>query len=224
MKTQFSLAAALALSACGGSGSGVSPTDVAAYQRSALSASSAVSTYQATTQSMAAPAECEAAAHQYAAQMNGALQVMHQTSSGMDEHMHSMGQSAAADMTCGADVMAQVLQQHLDVACSSADMAQNRALAAQHCQQMAADADHLQMRAAGMGAMTSGGGMMGSGGMMGNSDMTEAMGTMMTDGFTAPDGHHMNWSDSMHGCTLAGGTHHPSSGSGAGSPAVLPAG
>ena len=227
MKIQFALATLLALSACGGSNAGVSPTDVAAYQRSALSASSAVSTYQTTTQNMTTPAECQAAAQQYAAQMGAAIQAMHQTSSSMDEHMKSMEQPVAADMTCGADVMSQQLQQHLGVACSSGDMAQNRTIAAQHCQQMAADADHLQMRAAGMGAMTSGGGTMGGGGMMGSSsDMSAAMGSMMDGGFTAPDGQHMSWGEPMHGCTLSGGTYQPSvgAGAGAGSPNVAPAG
>ncbi|HYS80641.1 MAG TPA: hypothetical protein VEM76_08020, partial [Anaeromyxobacteraceae bacterium] len=76
MKIQFALATLLALSACGGSNAGVSPTDVAAYQRSALSASSAVSTYQTTTQNMTTPAECQAAAQQYAAQMGAAIQAM----------------------------------------------------------------------------------------------------------------------------------------------------
>jgi hypothetical protein len=118
----------------------------------------------------------------------------------MDDHMRSMGQSAAADMTCGAEVMAAQLQQHLGVACSSDDMAQNRSVAAQHCQLMTADADHLQMRAAGMASMISVGGMGGS--MMGNGDMAAAMQSMMNAGFTAPDGQHTNWGDPMPGCTL----------------------
>jgi hypothetical protein len=222
MKTRFLLAGALALSACGGSTTGVSPTAVTEYQRAALSASSAVTTYASSTQTMITPADCQAAAQQYAAQMGAAVQGMRQTSSSMDDHMRSMGQSGAADMTCGAEVMATQLQQHLGVACSSADMNQNRAVAAQHCQQMAVDADHLQMRAAGMGAMMGAGGTMGAG-MMGSGDMSSAMQNMMDSGFTAPDGQHMGWNETLPGCTLNGGTYQPTSGADGGAP-TTPAG
>jgi len=224
MKIGFPLAAMLALSACGGSSSGVNPTAVSEFQRAALSTSSAVTTYQSATQTMSTPAGCQAAAQQYAAQMGAAIQAMLQTSSSMDDHMRSMGQPTAADMTCGADVMAQLLQQHMGVACSSADMTQNRAVAAQHSQQMTADADHLQMRAAAMTAMAGGAGMMGDGGMMGSSDMASAMQNMMDSGFTAPDGEHMTWGEPVNGCTLSGGTYQPSSGADGGTPATTPAG
>ena len=208
MKTSFSLVALLGLAACGGGAGTVNPGAVAAYQRAALSASSAVTTYQSATQAMATSADCEAAVQQYAAQMGTAIQGMRQQSSSMDDHMQSMGQSVAADMTCGAEVMAGQLQQHLGVACSSTDMAQNRTVAAQHCQEMIADADHLQMRAAGMEAMVGDGGA--GGGMMGNGDMGVAMKTMMQSGFTAPDGQQMGWSDPMPGCTQWGGAYQPS--------------
>jgi hypothetical protein len=202
MNLRLALAAAIALSACSGSSSGVSASDVAAFQSSALAASTAVTTYREATQTMTTPAGCQAAVQQYANEMGAAAQGMSRTSSRMDEHMRSMGQSAAADMTCGAEVMAQALQQHLGVACSSGDMAQNRTVAAQHCQQMAADADHLQMRAAAMSAMFGHGDM-----MMGDSDMSTMMTSMMDGGYTAPDGEHMSWTDPMPGCTFSGGTY-----------------
>ena len=222
MKIGLALAALLALSACGGGNTAVSPSAVAAYQRVALSASTAVTSYRSATQTMTTPADCQTAVQQYAAQMGSAIQALGQTSSSMDDHMRSMGQSAAADMTCGAEVMAAQLQQHLGVACSSAEMSQNRSVAAQHCQLMAADADHLLMRGAGMESMVSNGGMGGT--MMGSGDMAAAMQSMMNGGFTAPDGQHMSWGDPMPGCTLSGGIYQPSSNSGAGTPSAPSAG
>lgn len=203
------LAAAVTLSACGGASSSLSPAAVTQYRQAALSASTAVTTYQGSTQTMATPSDCQAAAQQYATQMGAAVNAMRTTSSSMDDHMRSMGQPGAADMTCGAEVLAMQLQQQMGVACASADMAQNRAVAAQHCQEMALATDHLQMRAAAMTSMmgTAGGAM--GGGMMGGADMTSAMQGMMDGGFSAPDGQHLTWSDAMPGCTLSGGTYQP---------------
>ncbi|GEJ59126.1 hypothetical protein [Anaeromyxobacter diazotrophicus] len=234
MKRRLLLAAAVTLSACGGASTSPSTAAVTQYRQAALSASTAVTTYQSSTQTMATPADCQAAAQQYAAQMGAAVAAMRASSGSMDDHMRSMGQPGAADMTCGAEVLATQLQQQMGVACASTDMAQNRAVAAQHCQQMALAADHLQMRAAAMasmmgtgsgatgGGMTSGGGMMGGSGMMSGADMTSAMQGMTDGGFTGPDGQHLAWSDAMPGCTMSGGTYQPAPTDG-GTP-VTPAG
>lgn len=215
-KLCLSLAGLAALAACGGgSSSTLSPATVAAYQRSTLSASTAVTTYQSATQTMTTPSQCQAAVQQYASAMTAAIQQMQQHAQEMDDHMRSMGQPGAADVTCGADVMEAQLQDHLAHACGSGDLNQDRTLAQQHSQTMAQDADHLQMRAAGMAAMaggdgaTAGAGMMGDGGMMGTDAMNATMSTMMANGFTAPDGEHMGWNDAMPGCAYHDGQYTP---------------
>ena len=200
MKIFSALASVLVLAACGtGNNSmGVSTADVSSYDRAALAVSGSVATYRAATTSMASPSDCQAAVHQYAAQVQPALDQMKGMSSRMDGAMKSMGQTMRADMECGADVMRGELEQHMSVACTAADVEANRAEAARHSDAMEGFSEHMRMRASEVGSMM---GRMGSGmGMMDGSQQADG-------GWTMPDGGTMPWNHAIAGCvTVDGGS------------------
>jgi len=211
MKTFTVLAAALLLGACSGTGNsmGVNASDVAALDQAAAKISSSAASYQTSTANMASPAECSAAVQQYTAQVQPNVDRIAQMSGRMDAAMSSVGQMMGADMECGADVMQHELTHHLGVACTSADMATNRAEAMRHVQAMQELADHMRMRADEMGTMMGPGGMMGGGMSMGGGTGT----AMMDGGWVTPDGGTIPFDHTMPGCTYAGGGFHPDGGS-----------
>jgi hypothetical protein len=182
MNSRCVLAACVALSGCGSSVS-TSP-DVSTFEQQLAAATAALSSYQAATQTMSTAAICGAAVNGYAGPMQDDLGHMMSTSGAMDDHMRSMGEPARADVTCGLQGMDDELRQHLQVACHSGDMAQNRAEAARHVAAMANSLQHMQMRAAEVSAGTGHG--MGPG--------------MMDGGWRMPDGGVMDPDDHPMGC------------------------
>ena len=210
MKTFTILAAAFLLGACNGTGNstGVSASDVAALDQAAASVSSSAASYQTSAANMATPAECTSAVQQYTAQVQPGVDRIAQMGGRMDAAMSSMGQMMGADMECGAGVMEHELARHLGVACTSSDMAANRAEAMHHVQAMQEFADHMRMRADEMGTMMGPGGMMGGG--MGTGGGTPAM---MDGGWVTPDGGTIPFDHTMPGCTYADGGFHSDGGS-----------
>jgi hypothetical protein len=198
MKSFVCLAPLLALAGCGTSSTGAEggPLDVATYDRLAVSATSTLESYRSATASMSTGARCSSAVGAYGPAMRGDLDQMRGMAGAMDTQMRNMGQPSAADMECGMGVMEGELQRHLGVACTSVDMAANRAEAAQHFAVMEPALEHMQMRTAEMTAM-----MNSSGGMMG-----QGMGPgMMDGGWRMPDGGMMSWNHQIPGCGEADG-------------------
>ncbi len=210
MKTFTVLAAALLLGACSGMGNstGVSASDVVALDQAAANVSSSAASYQTSAASMATPADCTSAVQQYTAQVQPNVDHIAQMSGRMDAAMSSMGQMMGADMECGAGIMQQELARHLGIACTSPEMAANRAEAMRHVQAMQGFADHMRMRAGEMGTMMSSGGMMSGG--MGMGGGTPAM---MDGGWVMPDGGTIPFDHVMPGCSYANGGFHPDGGS-----------
>ena len=210
MKTFTALAATFLLGACSGTGNsmGMSASDVAALDQAAAKVSSSAASYHTSTASMATPADCTTAVQQYTAQVQPNVDHIAQMSGRMDAAMSSMGQMMGADMECGAGVMQHELTRHLGVACTSSDMAANRAEAMQHVEAMQEFADHMRMRADEMSTMMGSGGMMGGG--MGVGSGTPAM---LDGGWVTPDGGTIPFDHTMPGCTYANGGFHPDGGS-----------
>jgi hypothetical protein len=212
MKTFTALATALLLSACSsmGNSTGVNASDVAALDQAASNVSGSAASYQTSTANMATPADCTAAVQQYTTQVHPNVDHIAQMSGRMDAAMSSMGQMMGADMQCGSSVLQQELAHHLGIACTSPDMAANRAEAMRHVGAMQEFADHMRMRADEMGTM-----MDGNGGMMGG-EMGMGGGTgpaMMDGGWVMPDGGTIPFDHTMPGCTCADGGFHSDSGS-----------
>ena len=212
MKTFTVLAAALVLGACSGMGNsmGVNASDVAALDQAASKVSASAASYQTSTANAATPADCTAAVQQYTTEVQPNVDRIAQMSGRMDAAMNSMGQMMGADMECGSAVMHQELAHHLGIACTSPDMAANRAEAMRHVGAMQDFADHMRMRADEMGTMMGGnGGMMGGGMGMGGGTAP----AMMDGGWVMPDGGTIPFDHTMPGCTYGDGGFHTDGGS-----------
>lgn len=192
MKKLIGMMCVAALAACGGSGSLTNGADASAYRSAALQVSTSVASYDTATTSMTTPAECTAAVQHHEAQVDPVLGHMGEMAGGMDGAMRSMGEMKGADMECGVAVMQQEMQKHHAAACSSLDMAANRAEAQRHVEAMQQLANHMQMRAEEMSTLAAGGAMHG--------------GTMQGGGWTTPDGGMMSWDDPMPGCAFVNGS------------------
>ena len=212
MKIFTAVAAALLLGACSGTSNstGVNASDVAALDQSAAKVSSSAASYQASTAGMATRADCAAAVQQYTAEVQPDVDRISQMSGRMDAAMSSMGQMMGADMECGAGVMQQELAHHLGIACTSPDMAADRAEAMRHVQAMQQFADHMRMRADEMSTMMGSGGMMAGGMGMGGGG---AGPSMMDGGWVTPDGGTIPFDHTMPGCAYADGGFHSDGGS-----------
>jgi hypothetical protein len=156
---------------------------------------------QAST--MAGPSDCQAIEGNFETTFQPLMSEMGQMSGSMDARMGSMGQSGMEDMACTSQGMMQVFGQHKLAACTSSDMAQNRAEMMMAMDQLGEMANHQQARAGRMGSMMGmgmemGGGMMGSGMMPdgGMVPMCEALdGGFMMGGQTMGDTRMMSGSD-----------------------------
>jgi hypothetical protein len=211
MKTFTALAAATLLSACSsmGNSTGVSASDVAALDQAAANVSGSAASYQTSTSNMATPADCAAAVQQYSVQVQPNVDRIAQMSGRMDSGMSSMGQMMGADMECGSGVMQQELAHHLGIACTSPDLAANRAEVMRHVQATQEFADHMRMRADEMGTMMGSSGMMGGGMGMGGGTGP----AVMDGGWAMPDGGTIPFDHTMPGCTYADGGFHSDGGS-----------
>ena len=176
MMSSRAVVACVVLAGCGSS-PGTS-ADPAVFAQQAVTATATLAAYQTATQGMSTPSECAAAVNGYGGSMRGDIDQMKSGASAMDDQMRHMGDASRADVVCGMQGMEDELRQHLQVACSSGDMGQNRAEAARHVAAMADGLQHMQMRAAEVSAgtghtgpgMIDGGWRMFDGGMMGADD------------------------------------------------------
>lgn len=158
------LFAALAVSACSSSMSG---PDVAEYQRTASSISSAATAHRSAMAAVGTLADCNAERDRYRGQMMPMIDRMQAMSGDMDSCMHSMGHTGYASMVDACASMRGELDRHMTAACASSTMSDNAAEAAMHEGRMTGWANTESGQAMQMQNMMGGSGMMG-GGMMGN--------------------------------------------------------
>ncbi len=158
------VAAAVVVTGCGSDKHGVSQTDVQAYAALAQQISSAASGYGTAANATFDVSGCQSTHAAYDAQVRPMVGRMGAMSGGMDQQMEMMGETADADMSCGADAMVADLDHHDAVACTSTMMSANYAEATRHATAMTTWADHQHARADEMGGMMgTGGGMMDPG-------------------------------------------------------------
>jgi hypothetical protein len=171
----------------GPAGPGVTPLNVQGCRASAQAIAAAASAYGTTTASMPDVQACTSDETSYDALVRPMVTQMRALAGEMDEKMMSLGQTASADIRCGADAMVAELDHHEAIACASAtDMAPNEAEASRHVQAMTAWADHQLVRSEQLGSMMGMGGM-GSGGTTGTCQRN-ADGTFTLTGGTMPGG------------------------------------
>lgn len=135
--------------------------DVRAYAGLAQQISASASAYGTAAEATSDVPSCQSGHGAYDAQVRPMVERMHAMSGDMDREMATMGHTAEADMTCGADAMIAEFDDHHAVACTSADMTANHAEAGRHAAAMQAWAEHQRARSEQMGEMM---GMMGTGG------------------------------------------------------------
>lgn len=187
-----------------------SGNDAASFDQTAAALDTSVTQYQQASAGAATPADCQAALQQYLARAQPLVNQLRSMSGPMDDYMRSAGTPASADMSCGAEVVSEELAHHQQVACTSADMTQNREEDQRHVQAMQQLTTHLQMRAVQAGGMLSGAGMGGP--MMGGAADAGWMMGWSDGGWTQPDGGTVSFSQPMPGCSYAGGTWQPPDG------------
>jgi len=131
--------------------------DVAAFRQFNEQLVAAVDTHQTNIPGMTDMAACTAERDRYEADVRPIVDRMRDMSAGMDDCMMAMGRDSMADMqtTCGG--MNDELTTHMGAACTSSDLAQDRAEADRHCNAMRQMAQQEMGRA---DNMMQGGGMM----------------------------------------------------------------
>jgi hypothetical protein len=152
----------LALAACGSSTTSLSSADLQQFSALASNVASAASSYGAQAAATSDLPSCASAQAGYDGQVRPMIAGMNGIGARMDVEMAGMGHMSDADMGCDLGAMKAALDRHQGVACSSPDVAANRAEAAQHVAEMTRWADLARARAQEMGSMM---GMPGMGGM-----------------------------------------------------------
>ena len=184
--------------ACSSSSTTPSTADAQTFGQSAAALSTSVDQYEAAASTATTQADCQTQLQQYLAKVEPLLTQLRTQSRQMDDYMAGHGAQVSADMDCGAQVMADELAHHQQVACAG-DAVANRAELERHVQAMQQFADHMQMRAVQAGAML---GAQDAGWMMGYTD----------GGWRMGDGGMMGFGATIPGCTYAGGAWQPPDG------------
>jgi hypothetical protein len=168
-------ALALALAACGGSTSGVSNADVQRFDTVSLQVGTTATAYGTQAATMPDVVTCDSLQATYDGQVRPMVGVLMSMGGRMDRQMDGMGHMSDGDMACSADAMQAELDRHRGAACTSVDLAVDRAEAARHVTAMGQWAAHEAARAQEMGEMM---GMMGgSGGQVAGHCLRNADGT-----------------------------------------------
>ena len=164
MRKALLLVTVLSAAACGGTTSGVSSTEIQAFNAAALGVSTAAATYGTQAAAMTSTATCTSAQGAYDPQARPKVIAMQGMGVAMDGSMGTMGHTSDEDMACAANAMMAELDRHAAIACASAaDMTPNQAEAQQHVAAMTQWANHQMVRSNAMGSMMG----MGMGGMGG---------------------------------------------------------
>ena len=147
----------LALAACGRSTPAAPSGDLARLRALGNAIGTAVDEYRTRSAAMASSASCRAARTAYEDRARPAIEGILALAPRLDPWLRARGPEEHADVECGASAMLSELERHTDIACTSLDLATNRAETAQHAATMDRWAD-LAVARAGEGAPSADGG------------------------------------------------------------------
>jgi hypothetical protein len=137
---------AIALAACGGSTPPAAPAEAAQLRALAKTIVGSIEDYGSQARSMASSTGCRTERSQYEARVGPAIEGIIALAPALDPWMGTRGPSAHADLGCGAAAMLAEFQRHTDIACTSLDLATNRAETAAHVVTMRRWADLVAAR------------------------------------------------------------------------------
>jgi len=141
------LVSSLALAACGRSTPPAPSGDLARLRAFGTAIGAAVAEYRARSESMTSSASCRAARTEYEDRVRPAIEGILALAPRLDPWLRSRGPEEHADLECGASAMRSEFERHTDIACTSLDLATNRAETAQHAATMGRWADLVVARA-----------------------------------------------------------------------------
>jgi len=147
----------LALAACGRSTPAAPSGDLARLRALGNAIGTAVDEYRTRSAAMASSASCRAARTAYEDRARPAIEGILALGARLDPWIQDRGPSEHADVECLAGAMLAEFERHTDIACTSLDLATNRAETAQHAATMDRWAD-LAVARAGEGAPSADGG------------------------------------------------------------------
>ena len=145
---------ALALAACGRSSPPAPPGEAAQLRAIGTAIGAAAGTYAVRSAAATSPAECRAARADYETQVGPGIDAIRALGTRLDPWIQDRGPSEHADVECQAGAMLVEFERHTDIACTSLDLAANRAEAARHVVAMDRWADLAVARASTLGTAT----------------------------------------------------------------------
>jgi len=140
------LVPALALVACGRSTPPPALAEAAQIRALATTIVRSIEAYGVQAASMADSTGCRAARSEYEARVGPAIEGILARAGAADSWLRASGPSEHADLGCGAAAMLAEYERHTDIACTSLDLAPNRAEAAAHVMAMDRWADLVVAR------------------------------------------------------------------------------
>lgn len=146
----------LALAACGRSAPPPPPTETAQLRDLGNAIEAATGTYAVRTAAATTPADCRTARSDYEKQVGPAIETLRALGTRLDAWIRDKGPAEHADVECQAGAMMAEFERHTDIACTSLDLAANRAEAARHVVAMDRWADLAVTRAEVIGTATEG--------------------------------------------------------------------
>jgi hypothetical protein len=126
----------LALVACGRSTPATPPPEAVQLRAFGTTVARSVDTYGARSSSMADGTSCRALRDEHENQVRPALGGIAALSSRLDSWLRARGSTEHADTECLAGAMLAEIERHTDIACTSLDVAANRAEAARYAAAM----------------------------------------------------------------------------------------
>jgi hypothetical protein len=126
------LVSSLALAACGRSAPAAPPAEIARLRAFGNAIVTAAEAYRSRSASMSSSAACREARNEYEDRVRPAIEGILALAPRLDPWLRSRGPEEHADVECGAGAMLAEFERHTDIACTSLDLAANRAETAQH--------------------------------------------------------------------------------------------
>lgn len=142
---------ALALTACGRSSPSAPPAEAAQLRATGTAIRSAAEAYAVRSAAATNPTECRAARDDYETQVAPSIDAIRTLGTRLDPWIQDRGPSEHADVECQAGAMLVEFERHTDIACTSLDLAANRAEGARHVVAMDRWADLAVARASTLG-------------------------------------------------------------------------
>jgi hypothetical protein len=141
----------LALAACGRSTPPAPSGDLARLRAFGNAIGTAAETYRARSETATSSAACRAARTEYEDRVRPAIEGILALAPRVDPWLRARGPEEHADVECAAGAMLSEFERHTDIACTSLDLAANRAEMARHVATMDRWSD-LAVSRAGEGA------------------------------------------------------------------------